>query len=376
MGRMTSYSQPAGPTKNDTLFMATYNGTHMKMQVLFVLYPIFPEIWAFDPPSPTDLDAKFDDFISRFGRQYKSLQERAHRFNVFVDNLNLIEATNGKNLPYTLGVTPFADMTVAEWRSQFVGGLELVSSLGLKSLGVFRAPNDFVEPDAVDWSAKEAVTNVKDQGTCGSCWTFASTGALEGAMFVAGRKVANLSQQQILDCDKVGSRCQGGNLDQAFAWVQENGICADSDDSYKCVDATSAECANATCNANCTKVLAIGDVIGKTDVDHTENALEAAVAQQPVAVAIEGDKPVFQHYVSGVLASDACGTSLDHGVLVVGYGTDHGQKYWKVKNSWGTTYGEQGYIRLARGKATEGGECGIRSMASFPIVRSGVELII
>merc|ERR1719188_2658745 len=105
-----------------------------------------------------------------------------------------------------------------------------------------------------------------------------------------------------------------------------------------------------------------------TDVDKTEGALEAAVAQQPVSVAIEADQGVFQHYVGGVLTNEACGSNLDHGVLAVGYGVDDGKKYWKVKNSWGTSFGEEGYIRIEKGATEEGGECGIRKMASFPTV--------
>jgi KDEL-tailed cysteine endopeptidase len=118
-----------------------------------------------------------------------------------------------------------------------------------------------------------------------------------------------------------------------------------------------------------------GDVTKHTDVGQTENALEAAVAQQPVSVAIEADKAVFQHYTSGVLTDDACGSSLDHGVLAVGYGVDNGQAYWKVKNSWGTVFGENGYIRIAKGKAG-GGECGIRKLASFPTVKSAAETLV
>merc|ERR1712188_152223 len=117
-------------------------------------------------------------------------------------------------------------------------------------------------------------------------------------------------------------------------------------------------------------VLAVGDVVKHTDVDQTENALEAAVAQQPVSVAIEADKSVFQHYTGGVLTNDACGSNLDHGVLAVGYGVDNGQKYWKVKNSWGTSFGEDGYIRIEKGDPASGGECGIRKMASFPTLKN------
>merc|ERR1712083_660825 len=173
----------------------------------------------------------------------------------------------------------------------------------------------------------------------------------------------------ILDCDTGGNKCKGGSMAQAFGWVKENGICSEADDGYKCADQDSSECTGSTCSSSsgsCTKVLQPGDVTGYTTVSQTENALEAAVAQQPVSIAIEADQAVFQHYTGGVLTGDACGSSLDHGVLAVGYGTDEGQKYWKVKNSWGETFGEMGYIRLAKGSDAPGGECGIRQMASFP----------
>jgi len=234
---------------------------------------------------------------------------------------------------------------------------------------VFSAPQGFTEPDSIDWVSKGAVTSVKNQGTCGSCWTFSTVGALEGAEFVAGRAVTELSMQHILACDKGGNGCGGGSMDQAFTWVQQNGLPALAKEPYLCQDATAAQCKDMTCSSDAELVIAVGDVIKHTDVDQTENALEAAVAQQPVSVAIEADKEVFQHYTSGVLTNDACGSNLDHGVLAVGYGIDGGQKYWKVKNSWGTDFGEDGYIRIAKGASSEGGECGIRKMASFPTLK-------
>jgi len=294
-----------------------------------------------------------------------------------------------------------------------------------KDRDVFMVPETFVEPDSVDWVAKGGVTSVKNQGTCGSCWTFSTVGALEGAMFVAGRPLVELSMQKILACDTGGDGCGGGQMDQAFDWVAQNGVPALKDEPYLCKDANSNECKAMTCdscekhtgehcifgtchnfNATCQKfkslinqcvcpddkcyssgacgaapppsplVLAVGDVTKHTDVTPTEGALEAAVAQQPVSVAIEADKSVFQHYTSGVLTNDACGSQLDHGVLAVGYGVDNGQKYWKVKNSWDTVFGEEGYIRIAKGSASDGGECGIRKMASFPTVKSAMEVVV
>merc|ERR1719510_1371280 len=137
-----------------------------------------------------------------------------------------------------------------------------------------------------------------------------------------------------------------------------------------CADQDSSECRSSTCPTSCSQVLKAGDVTKHTDVDQTEGALEAAVAKQPVSVAIEADQMVFQHYTGGILTDSACGENLDHGVLVVGYGIDNGQKYWKVKNSWGTTFGEEGYIRIERGSGQEGGECGIRKGAVFPTVKA------
>merc|ERR1712187_1041871 len=125
-------------------------------------------------------------------------------------------------------------------------------------------------------------------------------------------------------------------MDQAFDWVAQNGVPSLQSEPYLCQDGDATQCQDMSCPQTSDLVLEVGDVVKHTDVDPTEGALEAAAAQQPVSVAIEADQAVFQHYTSGILTNDACGSTLDHGVLVVGYGVDNGQKYWKVKNSWGT----------------------------------------
>lgn len=316
----------------------------------------------------SSLDQRFEDFKEKYNRHYASKDEESLRHKIFNDSIAFIERENTKGKSYTLGVTNFADLTFDEWRAHYLTGY--VPSAKKPSSRIFRAPAGFVVPDSVDWTAKGAVTPIKNQAQCGSCWSFSTTGALEGASVIAGRPLVSLSEQNILDCDKGGNKCQGGSMDQAFGWVAQNGILSEDDDSYKCADQSSSECTSSTCPTGGKQVLQPGDVTGHTDVDQTEGALEAAVAQQPVSVAIEADQAVFQHYTGGVLTDDACGESLDHGVLVVGYGTDGGQKYWKVKNSWGTDHGEEGYWRIERGSSETGGECGIRKGAVFPTVRA------
>jgi cathepsin X len=330
------------------------------------------------PDLKVDLvDDEFEKFITRFGRKYATTSEREHRRKVFKENVAFMAAENAKGLSYTLGVTHFADLTFVEWRSQYLMGYKKTSAKNA-SLGVFRAPAGSALPDSVDWVAKGAVTPVKNQAQCGSCWSFSTTGALEGAAFIAGRPLTPLSEQNILDCDKGGNKCQGGSMDQAFDWVKENGICSEAGDSYKCADQGSDTCKKSTCPTDCAQVLKPGDVSGHTDVDETEGALEAAVAQGPVSVAIEADQSVFQHYTSGILTDSACGENLDHGVLAVGYGVDpkSGGKYWKVKNSWGPSFGEEGFIRIEKGAKAVGGECGIRKGAVFPVLKKSASIVI
>lgn len=326
----------------------------------------------------------FEEFIQTYDRQYEP-QDKNRRLEIFKANMELIEATNAKNLGYTLGVTPFTDLTNEEFRAQFVGGMTPLTKEHMQNMTTFQKPKGFVPPESVDWVSAGAVSSVKNQGHCGSCWTFSATGALEGAMVVAGRKLVELSQQELLDCDTGllgGHACNGGNPAQAFGWVKSNGMCAATAVPYQCVDPTTEVCTSAlhTCNKCSTPVLKAGgwlshgDVTAYGMVPQTQGDLEAAVAQQPISVAIEADHAVFQHYTGGVLTAD-CGNTLDHGVLVVGYGEAssmlHGaQKYWKIKNSWGTSWGEEGYIRIARGATSKYGECGILEMASYPTVKS------
>eukprot|EP00397_Hematodinium_sp_SG-2012_P033483 GEMP01035782.1.p1 GENE.GEMP01035782.1~~GEMP01035782.1.p1 ORF type:complete len:340 (+),score=69.05 GEMP01035782.1:66-1085(+) len=313
-----------------------------------------------------DYEAAFQQFANRFEKVY-SENERAERLAIFTANLQFIEVENAKGTnSYSLGVTPLADRTFDEFKA---------------SMKTFKRPRDKISrttyelknsilPDDVDWVRDGAVEPVQNQGQCGSCWAFSAVGALEAARAREGEGLMKLSEQHILDCDGADFRCHGGWMDNAFEFVKQNGLCTEESYSYKCLHAGSDECKKSACHTNCTYGIRPGEVTGLIDIpSNDEHAFREALAQQPMAVAIEADTRVFQFYTGGILTSEACGTSLDHGVLVVGYGVDNGTTYFKVKNSWGSNWGEHGFIRLGQGDKRHGGICGILKSASFPLYR-------
>jgi C1A family cysteine protease len=297
----------------------------------------------------TPEETLFVQHVQKYNKKYDGVEEFFKRFNVFKSNIAYINSENAKNHSYTLGLNEFADMTRAEFFSTMTG------LLPERPVGndVHVAPAGFAPEDSVDWRSKGAVTPVKNQGQCGSCWAFSTTGSLEGAMFIKNKQLPNLSEQQLVDCagSSGNQGCNGGLMDYAFTWISTNGICSESDYPYVARDQS--------CKKGCKSV---GKNKGFKDVQQgSESALISAVALAPVSVAIEADQSAFQFYSGGVFSA-SCGTQLDHGVLAVGYSAQGSQKYWIVKNSWGTSWGEQGYIRMVQGK----NECGINNMASYP----------
>jgi C1A family cysteine protease len=303
---------------------------------------------------------QFTHFQDRFSKKYENIEELQSRFQIFRHNLrNIVIHNLDQTQNFTMGVNQFTDLTPEEFKSQWVGGLKTeVGSYGCKTFtsGASGAPA------TVDWRNKGAVTSVKDQGQCGSCWTFSATGAIEGAWAISMGQLVDLSEQELVDCAtgvSYGSHgCNGGQMEGAFKFVIANGQCTLASYPYTAKDGT------------CQKCTAVAHISYCSDVKPNDQvSMKAAVAQQPVAVAIEADTRYFQSYSGGILTSSSCGTTLDHGVLTVGYGEENGQKYWLVKNSWGTTWGDKGYVKIARSESTnDPGICGIAMDPSFPTV--------
>lgn len=219
-------------------------------------------------------------------------------------------------------------------------------------------------PDSIDWRDYQAVTPVKNQEQCGSCWSFSATGAIESAYAIKYNKLVTLSEQQLMDCSfKYGNyACSGGLMDNAFEYATDFGMCSEDEVPYnEKFQKERSECG--TCNS-------IVTLNGCSDVSpQNQTSLKFAVSQQPISVAIEADSNVFQSYRGGIIKKEDCGDNVDHGVLLVGYGTENNIDYWLIKNSWGIAWGEDGYVRIERNDNEMGtGTCGITTSPSYPIV--------
>lgn len=307
-------------------------------------------------------EAKFFDWLSQHKVAARSAAHFVQMLNNYANNDDIIETHNAKNLSYTLGHNQFSHMSQDEWREYVKLGLKRPEAS--TAAEIHQAPADVSSlPASIDWEALGAVTPVKDQGQCGSCWSFSTTGALEGAYFNKYKNLVSFSEQNLVDCDNFkngGSDmgCNGGLMDRAFNWVAKNGgICTEAD--YPYVSGTTKTAG--TCNqSSCTKVAGVAPQSHVDVATNSDNALMSALTIGPVSVAIEADQSAFQLYKSGVFTAP-CGTNLDHGVLAVGYGTMNGVDFYKVKNSWGPNWGSNGYIYLQRGVSQAQGQCGILS---------------
>lgn len=310
-----------------------------------------------------------DDFVKfteSYGRVYKTVRETVKRYDIFSNNWNRIQhfnTVNHGNKSYSIGINKFSDMTEIE-------------KIGRNSNRML-SPNNFVKnctkggidgindiilpaaPKSFDWRDQGKVTPVKDQGDCGSCWAMATIATVESAFAIKYNKTLRFSEQQLVDCslDWGNYGCDGGLMDSAFRYITDTGgSCSEEDYPYTGRDQD--------CNADWCRPFV--QIRGCVDVspDMEEHMAQLVAYIGPLSIAVNAMP--FMDYESGVF-NDTCGPDLDHGVTIVGYGTDpkSGLDYWSVKNSWGYDWGEKGYIRLSRGKK----QCGLDLYVSYPVVR-------
>jgi len=309
-----------------------------------------------------EFNEDWEAYKTRHGKDYETDAEELSRRGIWEMNLKKIQHHNIRHslgeVSYTLGMNKYGDLTNTEF-VEIMNGLKLSAK---KSNGAsFMAPLNTVNPASVDWRTKGYVTEVKDQGQCGSCWAFSATGSLEGQTFRKTGKLPSLSEQNLVDCsqDQGNEGCNGGLMDQAFEYIKAKGIETEKDYPYTAEDGTCVYVASKKA----------AEDTGFVDIPTgNETALQTAIATVgPISVAIDASQDSFQLYSGGVYNEPACSsTELDHGVLAVGYGTDPtGGDYYIVKNSWGADWGMSGYILMSRNKDNQ---CGIATASSYPTV--------
>ncbi|KAL4278405.1 hypothetical protein GQ457_03G036430 [Hibiscus cannabinus] len=330
--------------------------------LLFVL-----GIWASQASSRSvpevSLSDRFEQWLSSYSRVYQDATEKEKRFQIFKENVEYIKSHNADtSKKYKLGVNEFTDLTNEEFKAMRNGyKMRSSNNVPASKTSSFRYENVTAVPSSMDWRKKGAVTGIKDQGQCGCCWAFSAVAAMEGITKLKTGKLISLSEQELVDCDVNGEDqgCNGGLMDNAFEFIISNkGLTTETKYPYEGVDGS---CNKKESAKHAAKITGFEDV-----PSNSESALLKAVANQPISVAIDAGGADFQHYKSGVFTGE-CTTFLDHGVTAVGYGQDgDGTKYWLVKNSWGTSWGENGYIRMERDIAAKEGICGIAMEASYP----------
>lgn len=301
------------------------------------------------------------------------------RLAIFTQNFLDVMSHNSGDHTYTKAINAFGHLTPQEFSETHLGYNQAAGYRKSVFSDIIGSGNSVVKtaflsrslkdlPDSVDWVSKGAVTKISSQGRCGSCWAFSAICSLESAFFIKTGKLVKFSEQQLVSCDKDCFACNGGIMDSGFQFDEDHkGICSDEDYPYTSDGGMVDSC------RECTVVpgSAVKSIVDVTSND--EIALMTAVAQQPVSIAINANN--IQFYKSGILTSNCPQSPLNHGVVAVGYGTSKdGIDFWKIRNSWGVEFGEEGYFRIQRGKNgpfpwNKSGLCGILSQPSYPVLK-------
>jgi cathepsin L len=293
----------------------------------------------------------WEEYKQQFGKVYNGDDEDQERMQIFEDNKQMWGAHESGA---ELGPTAFSDLTLEEFQALPIRGLAPGAKSGLPKVGVHEYNGEPLA-ESVDWTSKGAVTPVKDQGQCGSCWAFSTTGGLEGAWQIATGSLTSMSEQFFVDCSKQNSGCNGGLMDYAFQFAEGTAVATEDSYAYTARDGT--------CKSSFTTAIPAGGVTGYKDVSNSASGLQSALNSGPVSVAIQADQSVFQQYTGGVITS-GCGSNLDHGVTATGYDGNT----INVKNSWGSSWGVNGYVKI------DASQCGITTSASYPTVSGSVEV--
>ncbi|CAN6334730.1 unnamed protein product [Urochloa humidicola] len=329
---------------------------------------------------------RYNRWAAKHGRTHKNPAEKARRYKVFSANAEFIDSYNAagikSNSSTRLETNKFSDMTDDEFEAMYAGDLRKPFKGGLPGF-MYGGLSDV--PASLDWRTRGAVTDVKDQGDCECCWAFSAVAAVEGIHAIRTGNLVSLSEQQLLDCStgKKNRGCRKGDMEEAFLYIAGHGDIPRkggldpiggiywnkgiaSDLSYPYIARQS------NCSASGKEVAATITTFQYVP-ENNETALRLAVSQQPVSVALDCTNMAFRHYKSGIYGTngEACKVikSLNHAVTAVGYGTDeNGHKYWLMKNSWGTDWGDGGYMKIARDVPSDAGLCGLAVQASYPIL--------